>query len=985
MFIHTKYSIGYGMKSPEKTIQWAKDCGFPSLVVSDINSTTAILSSLKYAQSIAFPIVAGVDIRNGVKHCYLIIAENNRGFHELNAFLTQHLHESLNFPKAAPYLANCKIIYPLKNKPKTLRDNEFIGIQAHELNKLPFIKDVPKEKWLAIQLMTFQTKREFNTHRLLRSIDKNILLSQLSEKEQAPSTEQFYSYKELQALFSKANFILNQTFELLSQCQIHFGFNDDAEPQNIRTYTGTMEEDKALIQSLCLKGRSKRYPWADFSTENDTAKAITDRIEREIEVIEQKGYMAYFLVTWDIIHYAKSQGYFHVGRGSGANSIVAYLLGITDVDPLELDLYFERFINLYRKNPPDFDIDFSWRERDDVLRYIFNRFPNTALICTYNTYKFRSCIRELGKVLGLPKTEIDKLAKGKYQLHELDHMSQLVLKYGKYIEGLPSHLSIHAGGVIISEKPTSWLSATFLPPKGFPTVQFSMLEAEDVGLYKFDILSQRGLSKIRESLDIIAYNQPEKEIHDIHDITFFKKDKKIQSLLQNGEAMGCFYVESPAMRMLMKKLNTTTYLDLVAASSIIRPGVSSSGMMKEYILRHKDQERRKLGHPLLLSIMPETYGIMVYQEDVIKVAHHFAGLSLDEADILRRGMSGKYRSRGEFDAIQEQFFSNCKEKGYADELTQTIWKQIESFAGYAFSKGHSASYAVESFQSLYLKAYFPLEYMVATINNFGGYYTTEFYIHEARRLGAKIEPPCIQNSKWETIIKGKTIYLGFQLIMGIDNKEIVRLLNYRKENGKFNSLDQYLRMLHPTLENLLLLIRVNAFREISHDKQALKWQAHLFYKKSKVIKHQEVLFQQETKQYKLPQLQVDELEQSFEELDLLGFPLNNPFELLSSPIQNYISVNDLEKHTGQHITVYGYLVAIKTTRTKRGDLMNFGTFQDYNGEVFDTVHFPPSVKAYPFRGRGIYQLRGKVAQEFNYYSLEVIQQIKLKEVDDCRL
>jgi DNA polymerase-3 subunit alpha len=973
------------MKSPEKTIQWAKACSFPCLSITDINSTTAVLSSLKYAQQIEFPIIAGVDIRNGVEHCYLIIAENNRGFHELNAFLTKHLHESLAFPQVAPYLANCKVIYPLLNKPNDLRDNEFIGIQAHELNKLPFIKDVPKEKWLAVQIMTFQTKREFNTHRLLRAIDKNALLSQLPISEQAPETEQFYSFEELKELFSKEAFVFEQTFELLSQCQIHFGFNDDVEQQNIKTYTGTHEEDKELIQSLCLKGRVKRYPWADFTTENDTAKEITERIQREIGVIEQKGFMAYFLVTWDIIHYAKSQTYFHVGRGSGANSIVAYLLGITDVDPLELDLYFERFINLYRKNPPDFDIDFSWRERDDVLRYIFNRFPNSALICTYNTFKYRSCVRELGKVLGLPKTEIDKLSRRKYQLHELDHMSQLVLKYGKYIEGLPSHLSIHAGGVIISEKPTSWLSATFLPPKGFPTVQFSMIEAEDVGLYKFDILSQRGLSKIRESLDIIAYNQPEKEIHDIHDITFFKNDKKIQSLLQNGEAMGCFYVESPAMRMLMKKLKTTTYLDLVAASSIIRPGVSSSGMMKEYILRHKDKERRKLGHPLLLSIMPETYGIMVYQEDVIKVAHHFAGLTLDEADNLRRGMSGKYRSREEFTVIQNQFFSNCKEKGYADELTQTIWDQIESFAGYAFSKGHSASYAVESFQSLYLKAYFPLEYMVATINNYGGYYTTEFYIHEARRLGGTIEPPCIQNSQWETVIRGKTIYLGFQLILGIDSKEIVRLLRFRQENGDFKSLDYYLRMLHPTLENLLLLIRINAFRNISVNKQALKWQAHLFYKKSKVVKHQELLFQQETKQYELPTLQMDELEQSFEELDLLGFPLCNPFELLEEPIQNFIPVKDLEKYDKQLITVYGYLVAIKPTRTKRGDLMNFGTFQDYAGSVFDTVHFPPSVKAYPFRGRGIYQLRGKVTQEFGYYSLEVMQQIKLKEVDDRRL
>src|SRR5690554_7261394 len=344
MFIHTKYSIGYGMKPSEQTIQWAKDCGFPCLAVTDINTTTAVLSSLKFAQQIEFPIIAGVDIRNGVEHCYLIIAKNNRGFHELNAFLTKHLHEDLAFPRIAPYFANCKVIYPLDHRPKALRSNEFIGIQAHEIKKLAFIKGVPKEKWLAVQIMTFQTKREFNTHRLLRAIDKTVLLSQLPKNEQAPETERVDTFEGLKEMFSKATYVLEQTFELLSQCQIHFGFNDDAEPQNINTYTGTHEEDKSLIQSLCLKGRVKRYPWADFSTENKTAKEVTDRIDREISVIEEKGFMAYFLVTWDIIHYAKSQTYFHVGRGSGANSIVAYLLGITDVDPLELDLYFERFI-----------------------------------------------------------------------------------------------------------------------------------------------------------------------------------------------------------------------------------------------------------------------------------------------------------------------------------------------------------------------------------------------------------------------------------------------------------------------------------------------------------------------------------------------------------------------------------------------------------------------------------------------------------------
>ena len=225
----------------------------------------------------------------------------------------------------------------------------------------------------------------------------------------------------------------------------------------------------------------------------------------------------------------------------------------------------------------------------------------------------------------------------------------------------------------------------------------------------------------------VTYNHPTHPAIDIHDIKRFKQDEKIKYLLKNAKAIGCFYVESPAMRMLLKKLQVATYLGLVAASSVIRPGVSKSGMMREYILRYRKPERRKDAHPILLEIMPETYGVMVYQEDVIKVAHYFGGLNLGEADMLRRGMSGKFRSRDEFMKVKNQFFENCKTKGHSLELTSEIWRQIESFAGYAFAKGHSASYAVESYQSLFLKAYYPLEYMVATINNFGGFYYVELY------------------------------------------------------------------------------------------------------------------------------------------------------------------------------------------------------------------------------------------------------------------
>jgi DNA polymerase-3 subunit alpha len=974
--IHSKYSIKYGVKSPHWILEWANKNKYEQIAITDINSTTAILNSIKLSQEIGIKIVAGTDIRNGIEQKYVLLAKNNRGFHEINTFITTHLHEDRSFPDQAEYLANCITIYPLKNTPDKLKINEYVGIRPHQVNKLTNDQKTHRDKLVILQTMTFEVKREFNAHRLLRAIDHNCLLSKLSINQQADHRDTFIKKRELYDVYSAFPDIIERTEKVLKACSIHFGFGDEVEAQNIHTYTGTKPDDKRLLRSLCEEGLSHRYP--------TITATVRERIDRELDVIDQKDYLAYFLVTWDIINYATSKGYFHVGRGSGANSIVAYLLGITDVDPLELDLYFERFINVYRKNPPDFDIDFSWRERDEVIRYIFKRFPNAALLCTYNTFKYRATVRELGKVFGLPKTDIDLLSRGKYNITQLDEMNQLVLKYSSYIEGLPSHLSVHSGGIIISERPTTWFSATFLPPKGFPTTQFSMLEAEDVGLYKFDILSQRGLSKIHESIDIIKYNRPEEELHDIHDVNHFKKDPKVCALLQNGEAMGCFYVESPAMRQLMKKLKTQTYLELVAASSIIRPGVSDSGMMREYILRHKSEERRKQAHPELYKIMPETYGVMVYQEDVIKVAHLFAGLTLDEADVLRRGMSGKYRSRKEFQTIKNKFFQNCIEKGYGDKVTTSIWKQIESFAGYAFSKGHSASYAVESFQSLYLKAYFPIEYMVATINNSGGYYRTEFYIHEARRQGATIEPPCVQKSSWNTVIEETTVYLGFNLISGIGSNDILKLLQHRKASGVFTSFEEFLKRTYLSIENVLLLVRIGAFRRLSTEKQQLKWRTHLFYKMNKRVEKQPELFETPNKKYDLPSLLVDELEQAFEEMELLGFPLCNPFLLLNEQLSPQLKARDFRNYEKQCITLYGYLVAIKNTKTNKNEHMAFGTFIDYWGTYFETVHFPPTLRKHPFQGHGIYLLYGKITEEFGYYSLEIIKSEKLIYTDDPR-
>ena len=879
---HTYYSYKYGTISIEDLIKEAQKKAYNYLVLTDINNTSASIDFVRQCMVRQIKPILGVDFRNGAQQKYIGIAKNNKGFRELNEHLTSHLHASEDFDNSSPAFKHVYIIYPFKGfNFRKLRKNEFVGIRPSELNKLRFSEwRNNMDKLLILHPVSFRSKRDFNIHRLLRAIDNNTLLSKLPKSEEAQSDEIMLSESELTSIFHNYPRIIENTKQLIDNCTIQFAYNGF---KNKKSFTGSVEEDFDLLKKEAGKGIKYRY--------KNPTKEVTKRMNKELKIIREMNFCSYFLINWDLVKYAQKQGVHYVGRGSGANSMVAYLLRITDVDPIELDLYFERFINPARKSPPDFDLDFSSRDRNKITTYLFDRYgwEKTALVGTYITFQYKSMIRELGKVFGLPSSDIEKLQRTK-DLNQLDGISKLVIAYSHYIHGFPSHLSVHSSGILISEEPLSSYSATILPPKGFPTVHFSMIEAEDIGYTKFDILGQRGLSKIEDTVAIVRENAGQ-EI-DIHDIVKFKKDEKVKHLLMKGKTIGCFYVESPAMRMLLRKLEADDYIRLVAASSIIRPGVAKSGMMREYILRFREKERREAARkemPAFYDLLAETYGVMVYQEDVIKVAHYFAGLTLAESDVLRRGMSWKFKQRNEFGRIRNKFFSNCEERKYPKYLVKRVWTQIESFANYAFSKGHSASYAVESYQALYLKAHFPLEYMVATINNGGGFYHTELYVHEARMHGATVEPPCVNTSEAKTIIRGKTIYLGLSMLKSLETNTTANLLSERYKNGPFLNLRDFLKRMPISLEQLSILIRIDAFRFTGKPKKELMWDAHFLLRKTKKTVPTKTLFYEAAKEFVIPPLYAHSLESAYDEIELVGFPVGiSPFNLIEMNVKKHV-------------------------------------------------------------------------------------------------
>ncbi|SEH31499.1 DNA polymerase III subunit alpha [Chryseobacterium culicis] len=971
---HSFHSLRYGTLSIKEMVKQSSDLGIKELVLTDINTVTGIYDFKMECERSGIKPVAGVEVRKEGKLLYIAVAKEFSGIGEVNKLITDHNCDDKELSETAPEFKNVFVIYPMSNIPTKLKENEFIGIRIEELNFMirPEYQKL-LSKMLVLHPVTFSTNEEYELHKILRAIDNNTLLSKLTKREVCRKSEYFVNEQAIAKAFERYPEIIQRTKDVLEQCSFEFDFK---QVKNKQFYTKSKADDVKLLRRLAYSGLEKRY--------GNRHEIAQKRVEKELKVIDELNFCSYFLITWDIIRYSNSMGFMHVGRGSGANSIVSYCLGITDICPLELDLYFERFLNLNRKSPPDFDIDWSWQNRDTILEYIFDRYgkDHVAFCGTNVEFKYKSIFREVGKVFGLPKEELDELAKRPMMQHDQNEVVQLVHQYGKLLEKFPNQRSMHSCGILISEEPITHYTALEMPPKGFPIVQFDMNVAEDIGLEKFDILSQRGLGTINDTVELIKKTRGISV--DIRDTTLSKDEGKANEYLAIGKTIGCFYIESPAMRGLLRRLKCDNYRILVAASSIIRPGVAQSGMMREYIFRHNHPDQFEYFHSVFEEHLKETYGIMVYQEDVIKIAQYFGGLSLADGDILRRAMSGKGRSIEKLREVKNNFFESCKKLGHSETLTAEAYRQIESFAGYSFCKAHSASYAVESYQSLYLKVYYPLEFMVSVINNQGGFYRTEVYIHEAKMSGGNIQVPCVNTSEFQTILKGKDIYLGLMVLEGLETRIAHGIVEERERNGDYRSLEDFIKRIPIGIETVQILIFIGAFRFTGKPKNELLVEARILLVNFKPENRGLMLIEEPVQEFKLPQLKREQFEDAFDEIELIGFPVScSPFDLLQTKYRGSVFVKDLLKFHKRQVKMLAYLISRKHVPTKKGT-MYFGTWIDINGEYFDTAHFPDSLKQYDFQGGGCYLLLGTVEVDFHFPTITIHKMAKMPMIPDPR-
>lgn len=782
--------------------------------------------------------------------------------------------------------------------------------------------------------------------------------------------EEFYlkSYDEMREALGEYPEALERTVEISEKCNFDFTFGENHMPIFDVPEGYTLE---SYLDELCLKGLKERYD--ELSAEH------YERLNYELGVIKQMGYTGYFLIVWDFINFARENGiYVGPGRGSAAGSIVSYVLYITDIDPLKYDLLFERFLNPERVSMPDIDIDFCYERRGEVIDYVIKRYgmDHVAQIITFGTLAAKGAVRDVGRVMNIPLTTVNKVAKLiplelnmtlqkaidssaelRAAMEENEDIKQMVLTAQK-LEGLPRHAGTHAAGVVISEKPLEYYLPLQLTNDGNIITQLAKENVEEMGLLKMDFLGLRTLTVINKAIDAVYKN------HGIK-IDFRKvdlDDKESYELLCRGDAIGVFQMEGNGLRAILKELAPTHLEEIIALVALYRPGPLGSGMADDFIERKHGRKEIEYLHPLLEPILKPTYGVILYQEQVMRIASSLAGFSLGEADLLRRAMGKK---KPEIIAgLKQQFIDGAAKNNIEQKTAEKIFELIEYFAGYGFNKSHSAAYAVVAFQTAYLKAHYPSEYMAALLTSvMDSIDRVTFYVAECRRMGIEVLEPDINISGEDFTSDGKNIRFGLGAIKGVGKNPIAAIIEER-EKGAFTSLQDFcLRVdLHSFNKKVLeSLVKGGAFNNLPGSRAQ-----QLAVIEPCLAQGQELEKRRASKQISLFDLTEEDDNQGyaqisfpkcgeFDKRDILamekemlgmylsGHPLEEYTEILTEKTSMSIGSISAEEDQKQ-LWLGGILSAVKFTTTKKGESMAYATLEDLSGSI-ETLIFPRSLAA----------------------------------------
>ncbi len=778
------------------------------------------------------------------------------------------------------------------------------------------------------------------------------------------STNQFYfkSKEEMVDAFSDYPQAIKNTMAIAERCNLElelgrYRFPKFPVPEGISLSDFLVEKAKSgLKKKLILNGKKEK----DYAI-------YFERLERELEVINKMGFASYFLIVSDFVSYAKKKGIpVGPGRGSAAGSLVAYALDITEIDPIPYGLLFERFLNLERGSMPDIDVDLCMERREEVLRYVSKKYggrDHVAQIITFGKMQARAVIRDVGRALDMPYQEVDKIAKlvpailnisleeaisNEPRLSSLASQNPTVkrlLKIARSLEGLPRHASTHAAGVVVSDRPLVHYLPLYRGTKGEVVTQFDMKGIERVGLIKFDLLGLKTLTSIKKTLDLIEKNR--KVRIDLSQIDL--EDRATYELLCKGDTCGVFQLESPGMRDLLKRLKPSCFEDLIALIALYRPGPIESGMIDEFIKRKHGKIPIRYEIPELEPILKETYGIIVYQEQVMQIAEALAGYTLGEADVLRKAMGKK---RPEIMAKERsRFLDGAIKNGIKREKAEHIFDLMEKFGGYGFNKSHSTAYALIAYRTAYLKAHYPLEFMASLLTcEVGSTDDVVKYINECQEKGIEVLPPDVNLSEADFIVEGDKIRFGLAAIKNVGEGAILSIIDARK-NGPFKSLLDFCKRVDLRKVNKRViesLIKAGAFDSIGAKRRQLMFilskAIEIGQRKQRQAGASQLSLFSKEEEIELPQMEEwDEELRLANEKEALGIYLTgHPLKRYQRQLTKLTNTNTEEiphLEDGRHIAIGGTVRAIKEIDSKLGEKMAFITLEDTKGFV-EVIAFP---------------------------------------------
>lgn len=678
------------------------------------------------------------------------------------------------------------------------------------------LADAARLPVVATNNVHFLEARERPLHRLLSAIRTNIPYRAIPDDRLVPEGAYFASAQEMAARFSDQPQAIAASLEIAERCNLVLPLDVPHYPE-LPLPSGKTAVD--VLQELARKGAVQAY--------NGLTPEIETRLAHELAIIEARGYAPLFLIMSEILSYARREGVPTASRGSASSSLVAHCLGITTPDPLEHNLYFERFLNPARKSPPDIDTDLCSVRRDKVLRHVYEQYGDerVAMVATINRLRGRSALREVAKAHGMPPGEIKTLVDGlpyrswgprrgdadepyedlSGQFPQYRH----ILKDAAALLEFPRHLSVHPGGIVIAPGRLTDLVPLHLAGKGLVITQFDLEAVQRMGLVKIDLLGTRGLSVLGDVAEKVQlWNRREYVTPlDVLD-AISQDDAKTAALVEATQTIGCFQIESPGMRATLREVQARSPQDILVALALYRPGPMTGGLKDAFVRRHLGQEKVRHLHPALSTLLADTHGVILYQEQVLRVASELAGLSLADADLLRRAMS-HFDPGEQMRTLKARFITGAEEKrGVPPAIGEQIWELMAAFAGYGFPKAHAASYAQVAWQSAWCKAHYPAEFIAAVLANWGGYYRQRVYLNEARRLGLKVRPPHINHAGSEfrvTYPKGEPVlYMGLNQVRDLTRRTQERIMAARP----FRSLEDFLARVDPRPQEAANLARV---------------------------------------------------------------------------------------------------------------------------------------------------------------------------------